>query len=169
MNIQHPIPVLIAVSSALTSLLGASALANTYGANNLGGSTYLTWVLRSSPSSPAGTAIGHACITRDALEAMARTANIERYQILADPQGAHPTLVPLGGIIISPGSNGFVSKALAPTPAEQIWERLELAGQGQGLRSDLTPDEMGKACVDGGIAGALKYLKANHGEITPAP
>jgi hypothetical protein len=155
------------VLSALAGGLGSPAMADTYGANNLGGSTYLTWVLRSSPSRPAGTAIGHACITRDALEAMARTANVERYQILANPQGSHPTLAPLGGVIISPNGSGFGSKTLAPTPEQQIWERLELAGSRRGLRSDLTPDEMGKACVDGGIAGALNYLESIHGDITP--
>jgi hypothetical protein len=70
------------------------AIASNYKAANFGGSTYMTWRFeRRSPSPPPSpesasnyVQVGYACVTKDTLRGIARTAYLYRYAIMANTE-----------------------------------------------------------------------------------
>lgn len=149
------------------------ALAGEYGAANLGGSAYLTWGFTETTPIPRGGTEpilrGYACVTQDTLEGMNRTATIHRYQIMLFPGGDHFYLDPLGGVSVFRAETGFVARASTPTPERAIWDRVETDVSGSWFKPDLEPDEMGLACVNSGIAGALRSLEESHNILIESP
>lgn len=150
----------------LSTVLASPSLAGDYGAANLGGSAYLTWGFTETTPVPRGgtepVLRGYACVTQDALGAMSRTAIIHRYQILLFPGGDNFHLSPVGGVAVTQSATGLVAKDSTPEPEQVIWDRVETE-IGGWFKSELAPEEMGLACVNSGITGALQYLERIHG------
>lgn len=155
------------------------AIASNYEAANFGGSTYMTWRFERRLPSPSPSPesasnyvqVGYACVTKDTLAGMARTAYLYRYAIMAntgttDNSRDDLRLLPLNGVIVRPTTQGYVAEATAPTPGEAWFENTEQLDQSSAwFKPDLEPDQLGMACVDGGIAAGLKVLERQHGTI----
>jgi hypothetical protein len=145
-----------------------AVLAGEYGAQNLGGSTYLTWLLLDVemppllPNRPDKVLVGYACVTKDGLASMSQSGFIHRYAIYAEPYTDYRFLESLNGVAIAPGDAGFVARESTPQPPADLWDYAELDGAGAWFVSDIEPDALGLACVNAGVAGALQELQQVH-------
>jgi hypothetical protein len=164
---------IVLVAGLLVSIVVPSlAIASSYKAANFGGSTYMTW--RFAARSPDRTAapesnyvqVGHACVTKDTLEGMARTAFIYRYSIMKNTGAAGDLkLLPLNGVLVRPGVQGYAVETTAPASGETWLDNAQMDAATAWVQADLEPDDLGIACVDGGIASGLKVLEQRHGMI----
>jgi hypothetical protein len=142
------------------------AQADSYGANNLGGSTYLSWRTETPTEWSGGDPmlIGYACVTRDTMAAMAANAWMHRYAVYIYPQSDYLFLTPLNGVVISPNSTGgWISEEVTPAPEAELWEAASLNLAGNWFEDEFDPDGLGQACLEGGIAGGVQYLETLHG------
>lgn len=146
----------LAIASTI-ALNPLAAIAAEYGSASLGFSAALTWSINSGQ----GT-VGYACVTQDALFAMARTAVIERYEIVRE--GDYVELVPLRAVTISQNEQGVYIAALAQLPEsdEELWQRVPTNTSGTWLTSNIETDSFGRACVDGGTTRAIQWLERSN-------
>jgi len=138
-----------------------------YYGTNLGGGTYLSWMFLDQVNEQGFN--GYACVTRDALEGMASTANFERYAIIppAHPEGG-PTLHPLNGVVIYREGEQLVVDEGQPNPPSELFNYAPMNETGVWFDGDPdSVDEMGRACLDGGIAGSVRLLESWHGIDVP--
>jgi len=150
-------------ASAIALLFPPQAIAqqaglNDYGATNLGGSAYLTWAFPAA----RGNAVGYACIVRDTLEGMTNDAYIHRYAIVPVPDNFYYELEPLNAVNIVPGSRGFSARPTEVIPAETLWSNARLDESQEWFEPNIDVDAVGRACVDGGVAGAIEQLEQEH-------
>ncbi|NJN85994.1 MAG: hypothetical protein HC881_06360 [Leptolyngbyaceae cyanobacterium SL_7_1] len=145
---------LLVVSIGLV-LSPTAAWSNEYGASNLGGSAYLSWVFFDSPRDP----IGYACFARDALFGMARTANMNRYAIVQVGNSNELRLEPLNAITVYPDGERYVAEVSEVESPDIFWENVPRDETGTWFESNIEFDEFGAACVNGGIAEGLRYLE----------
>ncbi|MEB3293267.1 MAG: hypothetical protein VKJ24_08895 [Synechococcales bacterium] len=156
-----------AMSATLLLQLPAQA-APRYGSINLGGSAYFSWMQMSQPTTKPdadGNLIsGYACTVKDTLKGMAKTATVERYAIIGTEKAGDLKLKPIGGAIIRPEGKGYKVQDYPPTPETlpNLMEALSSKKQGKWYKSDFAPGKLDRACVEGGIVGALKQLEKDH-------
>lgn len=143
------------VASIALVLSPTAAQSNEYGAANLGGSAQLSWVLFESANHP----IGYACFSRDALFGMARTAYMNRYAIVQVGESEQLRLEPLAAITVYPDGDQYIAETSEVESPDIFWETVPRDQTGVWFASDMQFDEFGAACVNGGMAGGLRYLE----------
>lgn len=152
----------IALLGGVALLLSASDANAQYFENYAGQSYALTWLEIDSPiPSSDYTLMGYACFTRDTLEAMSATAVINRYEIRGDADYFY--LHPISGATVYLENGSYVAEANEPMAEEEFAAYLETDDAGFWYIGDSEVSDFGRACVDGGIAGALNHLEFTHG------
>jgi hypothetical protein len=139
-------------------LVSLSAQAAELGAKNMSGSAYFSWRLNSTADDNSRV-IGYACLTRDTLAGMARTAYLYRYQIMVSPETGDRYFAPLQGVVIRPDGRRLLSKSAVPS-----LDILPEIPQGAWIQADMSVDDLGQACIDGGIAKGMQLLAKRHGK-----
>ncbi|MBD2067355.1 hypothetical protein H6F93_07400 [Leptolyngbya sp. FACHB-671] len=147
-------------TTLLTAFPPSAAAVPEYGASNLGGSTYLTWVFQDRAD--ANGVRGYVCITRDTLGGMARNAFANRYAIVPVPDNFYFELRPLNAVEIYPSGSGWVAEQVEPIPVDDIWANAELDESEEWFAANIPVDDLGRACVDGGIAGTVQQVEQLH-------
>lgn len=150
-------------ASAIALFLPSEAIAqqsglSEYGTANLGGSAYLTWAFPTR----RGDAVGYACLVRDAIGGMANSAYIHRYAIAPVPGDVYYDLQPLNAVEISPSGQRFAARTTEVIPTETIWSTAPLDESQEWFEASAEVDVVGRACVDGGVAGAIERLEQRH-------
>lgn len=162
--------IISSIAALLAVAVSSPVWAGEYGASNFGGSASLTWLFFDSDTSNVSLNsppihVGYFCHTRDTLGAMSRTAIVERYEILVYPNSSDYFLEPINGVIVSPSGDTWVAEAIDPNDEQIFWDNAQLNESYDWFMDDQTVDELGRACVDGGIAAAIGVLEAIHGNI----
>ena len=142
----------------------AMALPRDEGTKNLGGSAYFTWKIRNPISAldNAPKVIGYGCYTRDSIHDLSKTTVLHRYAIKASPKSEQWWLTYSEGLMIEPIENGYsATKTLPDISVTQFQTNVTNLETGW-LKRDLDANELGLACVNGGLAGAMKYLEQIH-------
>jgi hypothetical protein len=156
------------VLGAFLLLQGSLQAAPRYGSNNLGGSTYFSWMLMSQPRAQLdvdnSVVSGYACVVKDTLKGMAKTGVVTRYMITGTEKAGDLILKPLNSVTIQPEGKGYKVKDFPPTPETipNLMEALADDKQGPWYKSDFAPGKTDRACLEGGVAGALKQIEKEH-------
>lgn len=151
----------LAIAGASTVLPISSAIAGDYQATHLGGPSFLTWRFNSDFSG------GYLCLTHDALLGMARTTYASRYEIV--DTGEVFQLRPLSGLTITNTGNAYTVEEATPMPVSEIMNTAPQQSEGYWFADNAAPEEVGKACVDGGMAGLLQYVEQAYEINLPEP
>lgn len=151
----------LAIATSLLAAFPLSAAAvPEYEASNLGGSTYVTWAFQDRAD--ANGVQGYACITRDTIGGMTRSAYAHRYAIVSVPEDFFVGLRPLNAVEIYPNGSGWVAEQTEPIPTDVIWANAQLNESEEWFAANISVDDLGRACVDGGIAGAIQQIEQLH-------
>jgi hypothetical protein len=105
---------------------------------------------------------GYVCLTQDTLAAMARTAKIHRYRIVGNSQTYSYDIVPVSAVEIYPEGDGVVAEPVEVFPIEGLLEVAETDETGEWFAANTPVDDLGRGCVNGGIAGGIQALERMH-------
>lgn len=152
----------LAIAGASIVLPISSAIAGDYQATHLGGPSFLTWRFNSDFSG------GYLCLTHDALFRMARTTYAYRYEIV-DVAGETFTLRPVSGIVITNEGSYYTVEESEPMPVAELMNSPMRNSEGGWFIDNSPPENVGKACVDGGIAGLVQYVEQAYEINLPEP
>jgi hypothetical protein len=151
------------VSSSQQSSTSSPQSNGQKGAVNLGGSSYFSWGLlkpESRDNSQSQVVMGYACRTQNQLEGIAQRASVSRYVIKRGRGSDDWWLESLGGAVIKPTPNGYASETVEGIGGSELKQYVTDASSGW-LKRDMDVDGLGNACINGGIASALKYIQGS--------
>jgi hypothetical protein len=131
------------------------------GAVNLGGSSYFSWGLlkpESRDNTQAQIVMGYGCQTQNQLEGISQRASMSRYVIKRGRGSDDWWLESLGGVVVRPTPNGYVSEKVEGISSSELKRYITDSSSGF-LKRDMDVDGLGNACINGGIQGALNYIQ----------
>jgi hypothetical protein len=131
------------------------------GAVNLGGSSYFSWGLlkpESRDNTQAQIVMGYGCQTQNQLEGISQRASMSRYVIKRGRGSDDWWLESLGGVVVRPTPNGYVSEKVEGISSSKLKRYITDSSSGF-LKRDMDVDGLGNACINGGIQGALNYIQ----------
>jgi hypothetical protein len=133
------------------------------GAVNLGGSSYFSWGLlkpESRDNNQSQIVMGYGCQTQNQLEGISQRASVSRYVIKRGRGSDDWWLESLGGVVVRPTPNGYVSEKVEGISSSELKRYVTDASSGF-LKRDMDVDGLGNACINGGIQGALNYIQGS--------
>jgi hypothetical protein len=133
------------------------------GAVNLGGSSYFSWGLlkpESRDNNQSQIVMGYGCQTQNQLEGISQRASVSRYVIKRGRGSDDWWLESLGGVVVRPTPNGYVSEKVEGISSSELKRYITDSSSGF-LKRDMDVDGLGNACINGGIQGALNYIQGS--------